>query len=477
MSQLAATQNSNEPLAEVAQAIARSLVRNPEQRAALLGEIFLACEGAAQRDPEGFRSALNDQELERFLAPHVRTALKVDSGESFSGGWLGTYIGADAREIEDDSDDTTDRASLEISQQALTRAFSLATQQGNQTLLRNLGWYRDRIEHKSYEAIARTEERIPATVRTGVARARKFLLRVVHELQNAQPAPLSGEASDEINALRELWVRQDLDELASELARTREQYSNNAQWLNLSALLAADRGQHEVAAELYERALVDADAPDVRGRVLNNLGNLADLIGESPQAACAYWMRAQQLVPSAPAPLMNLLVAASEARDYAAAQHHLSQFADLLNAGRLRPDERDYVQRRLSEHPGLCWLRDTDAWRAGPARWLRSWERTSRSAKRVAALALTALLACLSVALPGTAVADIDVARAPLTLASTERAGPELWARKTGGDSMGKPHKRWLRPGSIGFTQDRPLLAGDSMGRTGRKPGGRGPAS
>ena len=53
-------------------------------------------------------------------------------------------------------------------------------------------------------------------MRTGVARAQKFLLRIVHELQHAQPAPLNGEAPRELEPLRRLWYEQDLESLARE---------------------------------------------------------------------------------------------------------------------------------------------------------------------------------------------------------------------------------------------------------------------
>jgi tetratricopeptide (TPR) repeat protein len=467
LSTQATTERSHlDRLAGAARAIAGSLVRDPERRAARLGEIFLACEAAAADRPAEFHAALARDALEPFLLPHVRESLSREDSDDGPrdgprGGWFGTYVGPDARPIEDSHEDNSDADALDLSRRALERACADAREQGNTTLLRNLRWYRERLGHKSYESIARAEGRIPATVRTGVARARKLVLRVVHELQHAQPAPLSGDAPPELARLRQLWVRQELDALEDELERSREAFGDDPHWLNVAALFAADRGHPERAAELYERGLVQADAPDVRGRLLNNLGNLVEDCGR-PDDARVCWMRAHQLVPHAPAPLMNLLAAASSSEDYASAQHHLAELGDLLSSGRLDDDERAYVRRRLADHPKLGWLRDTDAWRVGPARWLRSW---GRGAARVLALATAIALALL--AQPAIASAAAPPPRV-LTVAAASPA-PEITIAKItiakkGGDSMGKPRRRF----------EPVKLAGDSMGRSGGKPRGKG---
>ena len=442
-----------ERLAGAARSIAGSLLRDSDRRAERLGEIFLACEAIAAERPIEFDQALESDALEPFLLAHVRDSLHSDVPGAPRGGWLGTYIEADGRDVEapEDHEDSTDTDALELSGRALTRAVSLAREQGNATMLRNLCWYRERLAHKSYDAIARAEERVPATVRTGVARARKFVLRVVHELRHAQPAPLSGEAPDELQRLRQLWLRQELDALEQELERTRAAYSDDPHWLNVAALFAADRGRHPEAAELYERGLVFADAPEVRGRLLNNLGNLVEDCGR-PEDACALWQRAHQLVPNAPAPLLNLLAAASSEQDYPSAQHHLSQLSDLLNADRLSPEERDYVRRRLQDHPRLAWLRETDAWRVGPSRWLRSWGRGLLVLVASGVLALWFQPLAAQASSPTGSAMELSTQRsAPISL--------DISPQKKGGDSMGKPRKRFEAP---------LLVAGDSMPRTGR---------
>ena len=373
-------------LAGAAQAIAARLVVDPARRAERLGEIFLVCEQRARECPAEFEQALHADALDAFLLPHVRENLRGESAARFSGGWLGTYLGPDGRAIQSGESEggTTDPEALELSARALQRAISNAQAQGNETMLRNLRWYRERLAHKSYEAIAREEDKVPTTVRTGVARARKFLLRTVHELQHAQPAPLNGGFPPKLEPLRRLWFEQDLDSLARELERTRSSWQDNPHWLNLAALLAADRGRRVEASRLYHKALIFADAPSLRGHILNHLGNLIDDEGQVEDAQHV-WRRANLLVPNAPAPLLNLLAAASKRQDYASAQHHIAQLSDLFNSGRLKPDERAYVCRRLQEKPELSWLRDTDAWRPGPARWIRAARPISRVPVRVVA--------------------------------------------------------------------------------------------
>lgn len=466
-----------EQLAVIAQGIAAKLMSDPQRRAESLGEIFLACESSARQHPRECLEALEIGSLEAFLLPRVRTSLRGDGASRLRGGWLGTFVGVDGRAIEasaSDEEPTLDRAALELSARALKRAVSIASAEGNHTLLRNLGWYQERLAHKSYAAIARAEGRVPATVRTGVARARKFVLRAVHELQNAQPAPLSGEAPAELEPLRRLWVSQDLTTLQRELDQTRPSHGNDPHWLNLAGLLAGERGDREAAARLFEGALCVADAPSVRGRILNNLGNLVEDMGER-EAAIEYWLRASQLVPRAPAPLLNLLAAASSRSDYANAQHYLTQLGDLLSSGHLRGDERSYVCRRLAEHPKLDWLRETDAWRVGPARWIRAASSGPRAVSVAVAAAATAALLLVALFTPGRASADASpYTSAHLEISATRTSfGPAMILRSgRGGDSMGKPPGKLRSDPSAG---PNIFLAGDSMGRSGSGKGGTRP--
>jgi len=432
-------------MAELARAVVSRLATSAERRAELLGEAFLACEQLRRDRPADFAQAAAQGQLTQWCLPLVRAALRegdpLDETQSRArGGWMGTYVAPDGRSTaSDDAYTGADREALELGQRALARAVSRAKQEGNTTLLRNLRWYKQRLEHRTYDAIAREEGRVPATVRTGVARARRFVLRIVHELQHAQPAPLSADAAPELEPLRQLWLDQELEALARELERTREQFGGDPHWLNLAALLAADRARRPEARELYERALVQADAAPIRARILNNLANLADDEGQLEEARL-FWTRAHQLAPQAAAPLLNLLASASVERDYASAQHFVALLGELLSSGRLSETERGYALRRLGENPKFGWLRDTEAWRLGPARWLRA--APSSSSRRLLRVVSTGMLVLLA-SLPTLGFAAPH-ASPPAVCVSADDT-PDLGSgdeAPRGGDSMGSPMGR-----------------------------------
>jgi tetratricopeptide (TPR) repeat protein len=447
-----------ELLGRIAQDVAQRLWPGGVDRAEHLGDVFLACERVARRDPAGWQRALADGTLADFLAPQVRGELESDAPERLRGGWLGTYVGADGRDL-DGAEPTADAAALELGRRALQRARSRALSDKNETLQRYLRWYELRLAHKSYAAIARREGRPSATIRTGVARARRLILRMVHELKHDQPAPLSGDAPAEIEPLRDLWVRQQLDGLERGLEQTRARFADDPHWLNLAGLLRADRGERERALELYERALVFADAPSVRARVLNNLGNLYEDLDRTADADES-WLRAHQLLPEAPAPLLNLLASASLRRDYASAQLYVSELGERLSSAIYSAPDRAYVLRRLGENPKLAWLRDTDAWRLGPARWLRSARRGRALRETNPVLALIA-----SLLMPALAFAHADRPDEP-----PRPALESIRSAEKGGDSMGSPPRGRGR-GSL--VAPRVLAGGDTMGLQPRK-GGKG---
>jgi len=428
-----------EGLADLARTVTSRLAPHPERRNELLGEAFLVCESLRREHPKDFADAAAKGRLAEWCLPRVRAALRsgdpnAETSIRTRGGWMGTFMGPDGRDCGADEDYSgTDGEALRTGQRALARALSRAKEEGNATLLRNLRWYRQRLEHKSYEAIARSEGRVPATVRTGVARARKYVLRIVHELQHTQPAPLTADAPPELEPLRQLWVDQELPALERELERTREEYGDDPHWLNLLALVTADRGRRAEAKAFYERALLVADAAPIRARLLNNLANVVDDEGAAEEAQI-YWMRAHQLAPQSAAPLLNLLAAASSRRDYPSAQHFTARIGELLSSGRMSSQERSYACRRLRENPKLDWLRDTEVWRLGPARWIRASEEPGRKTS-LRAIARAAV----AVAMLGLAILPSSAALAASLSGAATHVRETAPTTERGGDSMGTP--------------------------------------
>lgn len=426
-----------DPLLRAVDSLAVRLYGDAAQRAEHLGELFLACHRVRIEAPDAFANAVEAGAVTEFLAERVHREFPPEAPRvSSTGGWLGTYIDANGRSLDQDQAVMGDPAAMALAQRAMQRALSIARAEKNTTLERNLSWYAERLKHRTYDSIARDEKRITATVRTGVARARKFVLRIVHEMQHAQPAPLSGEAPAHLEPLRQLWFNQELDQLAVEIERTRQECQNDPHWLNLAGLLAADRGETAQAVAHFEQALIHADAPSVRCRLLNNLGNLMDDVSCKDEARGS-WLRAHQLVASAPAPLLNLLAQASDDRDYASAQHYLCELADLLNGNELDEDTRGYVFQRLRENPRYGWLRETEAWMQGPARWLRT--RSTKALTR-AGIAIAVALFFLGSLWPATASAATFGTESEVRGIHFEvsRGG------KRGGDSMGGPSRRSL---------------------------------
>ena len=451
-----------DPLLRAIDALAVRLYGDSAQRAEHLGELFLACHRVRIEAPDAFANAVEAGAVTEFLAERVRRELPPEAPRvSSSGGWLGTYIDPNGRPLDENGAVPGDPNSMALAQRAMQRAVSIARAEKNTTLERNLSWYAERLKHRTYEAIANDEKRIPATVRTGVARARKFVLRIVHEMQHAQPAPLSGEAPDHLEALRQLWFDQELDQLAVELERTRQDCQNDPHWLNLAGLLAADRSETAEAVRHFEQALIRTDAPSVRCRVLNNLGNLMDDVSCKDEAREA-WLRAHQLVPTAPPPLLNLLAQASDDRDYASAQHYLCELAELLSAPEIEQETRGYVLQRLRENPRYRWLRETEAWMQGPARWLRT---RSTKALTGAGIAIAIAMLFLGSLWPGSATAATFGTESEVRGVHFElsRGG----SGKRGGDSMGNPSKRSLEV----------RTGGDSMPLVGPKRQARQPAT
>src|SRR5262245_22624073 len=85
---------------ELAGQIASRIAPHPGERREILGEIFLECERLASEEPAALTRAARRGDLVEWCTQEVRKSLAEQRSETFRGGWVGTYIGADGREVE-----------------------------------------------------------------------------------------------------------------------------------------------------------------------------------------------------------------------------------------------------------------------------------------------------------------------------------------------------------------------------------------
>ena len=149
--------------------IFRELSLDPERRAESLGEAFLACRARGTRAAS--RVPLR-RPAGRAWGCSSRGATQPTRGTTRGprGGWLGLFVGGDARAIDAGEPGGTSKRRgaerLDLSRKALTKAISIADTQGNRTLKRNLGWYREPLSRPWLREIASRTKRPVATIRT-----------------------------------------------------------------------------------------------------------------------------------------------------------------------------------------------------------------------------------------------------------------------------------------------------------------------
>jgi tetratricopeptide (TPR) repeat protein len=340
------------------------------QRLALPGEIlgaaFERCETAIADDPDGYQRAHREGALANFFQracgearrgarrDEQRHVLTDPSGEGLGGG-EGYAVGADFSE---------DRR--EVAREAWRLAHSTAT--GKMTDY--LAWFERQRHGETSQAIAESLEVPSATVRTGLRRAKQRIVELINQLRNTQTGRRGSDLDPDLEPVVAVYKRGDLVAMRTALLALEAGHREDPHWCLLMAWYFKAREEAESAERWLKQALVHADEPRVRAKILNTLGNVLDARGQ-PEAARKAWLRAHELDPKAPVPLLNLLANASERHDLADCQYYLQALGDLRARHQLDADEDGFVLRRLAENPELAWVRRTDPWRRGPLRWLK----------------------------------------------------------------------------------------------------------
>jgi tetratricopeptide (TPR) repeat protein len=355
----------------------RRLHREVRRRlAARVGSAADEFEGEAWLRARALRERFNrgevHEELSVALEHAVRAAVDAVNREQrragSKSGAFGTQIDAQLRDLPVDG--TSRDARLLDQGELWERALERATP----TMRRNLAWWRRRrISGDLFATIAEEHDGDVAesTVRGGVARAERFLRRVMDELRS-QPWQ---RGSIEHEAVHEAFKARDHERLFAELERLRP-YERDAHLLNYEGVAHMWREDLDEARAVLREALVWADRPGLRCNVTNNLGNVEEEAGAWDEAL--YWYdRARALAPRSPTPLLNLLGVVCkraapelEIHDRARVLHYIDHITRLLSSRALSEDDRAYLLRRLRDNPDFAPARRNTCWKR-IHRWLQ----------------------------------------------------------------------------------------------------------
>jgi tetratricopeptide (TPR) repeat protein len=351
------------------------------------GEAWLRVSTLVARARDGSASAAElPAAFARELDEAVRAVNREQRRAGSKSGVFGTHLDAQLRDLPFDGR-SADEAALD--EAAL---WERALDEATPTMRRNLRWWRERkMRGAAFSAIASEHEEplAESTVRGGIARAERYLRRVMDELRN-QPWEQGPVDYEPVHAA---YRAHDVAGLARELAAVAP-YARDAQLLNYEGILHLWRDELDLATRALKEALVWADKPGLRCLVANNLGNVEEEAGRFDDAL--YWFdRARALDARAPTPLLNLLGvvckrAAARAgqfdlHDRARLLHYIDCLTKLLSSRSLADGDRAYVLRRLRENPDFTPARRHTSWRR-IRRWLeRSDEKSSpaHEAKKV----------------------------------------------------------------------------------------------
>jgi tetratricopeptide (TPR) repeat protein len=427
-------------------------VLSSARRGELMGTLWQRCVEEVRANPAPYLEAAAEADgaLRTRLSEFVRTALPSAadsaSGSTLRSGSVGTFIDAQLRDIAPSDPEREEGAALR-EHPLISDAIALATAAGNETLLRNLRWMILRDEGRSYEAIAKRGDCPTASVRTGVRRARQAVRRVAQQRRRAATAPHQGRCPSELEAARDAWKANQLDEMARALQRAHPALGDHPYFWFLTGLWADDSGEREEAIRCFERVLLCDDDTSLRAKVLNCLGSVADDAGDLTLAHL-YWSRAARVDPQHTPAHVNLLKSACDRKDALDLHVCIDRIGELLASRTQRPEDKEYLVTRLREHPDFEWARSFESWQRGPARWIARHDSRRRSTpttplRVLGALGLAGALLLLSATLTFTPAHDPAEAAAPAHIEAVPGTPSiELASGDRGGHSGGRRDRR-----------------------------------
>ena len=285
------------------------------------------------------------------------------------------------------------------------------------------------------------------TVRGGRKRAVDFLLDVAHRLRH--PAlRIDAELPCALARIAALLGSGDADEAGLLLEAARSDHAEDPRWWNLAGVHAWRGSRWDDAIRAYREALCLADEPQLRAKILNNLGTIS-LSRDRYEEAQGFFLRATRINEDGVPLWLNLLSVASLRRDVQDSRFYAARLVKALRSRGCTQDARAYAAQRLRENPNYAWVRKTSAW-PGIARWMRSAHgRPVGGGVALKTLALSAVvLLCATLFACGHAEerpslesVDQEISRVDET---SEDPDGDVWIRPKAPESLDLP---WLAQG------------------------------
>jgi tetratricopeptide (TPR) repeat protein len=307
-----------------------------------------------------------------------------------------------------------------------------------------LGW----LEH-SHAGVSDGELAVAAgieavTIRGGRKRAVDFLLEVAHRMRH--PAlRIDAELPEPLARIAALLGDGDTDHAARLLEQARSDFDADPRWWNLMGVRAWRDSEWDAAIDCYREALVLADEPRLRTKILNNWGTI-ELSKDRYEAAQALFLRATRITQDGVPLWLNLLSVASLRHDVHDCRFYATRLVKVLRRKERSDAERRYASQRLRENPNYAWVRKTSAWQT-IARWLRSSQARPAILPGVgrAVAAATMVLMCATLFACGHADQAADVVSVEQELSrvdeTSEDPDGDVWVRPKAPESLDLP---WL---------------------------------
>ncbi|TNE52572.1 MAG: hypothetical protein EP343_00125 [Deltaproteobacteria bacterium] len=255
----------------------------------------------------------------------------------------------------------------------------------------------------------------PGTIRAGVHRVKKELIKLIHQIENHTFAPPHRDIPKDVLEARRLLEIGEFEEAQHKLNSMKETYQENPFFYKAQGDLASEQKLDHKAIGWYQKALAYADNPVLRSRICNNWAFTEDSLGNK-KGAQRLWLRALRLDPDNYVPRFNLFCEDSLAQNMTGCKHHLDEFGKLLAAGKLSEEDQADFLASLRTEKELEWVRSIRSFRRTMGSWQTrygSQAETSAACYPIAVLVALALASLLLVATLGNSNSSASYSNMP----------------------------------------------------------------